>query len=268
MVERPPSPASRADLGLPSKWSIIMFWLFATSSAAIPQEKVKEENPPKNPEIPRLKEYGGNGSQEFWSKFPRNDIPPKPETKIDTSKLKKLVEENSSKLLKAELNRANRCIEYLEIGGPAFQKDPIGPCVVKNSKKSLEFGASVSDTIATWITKKFVAGPFDKPPLPQFRVNSILAVPQPNKTRICINVSKPEGRSFNDNIEKTELEKVKMSSARQFGHRIIEAGKNCIIAKPDIVDAYKNIPARLEDLRLQGTGCDKKRLNSVILNNV
>jgi hypothetical protein len=38
--------------------------------------------------------------------------------------------------------------------------------MVKNSKKSLEFGASVTDTIATWITKKFVAGPFDNPSLP------------------------------------------------------------------------------------------------------
>jgi hypothetical protein len=112
----------------------MMFWLFATSSAAIPQEKVREENPPKNPEIPRLKKYGGNGSQEFWRKFPRNDIPSEPETKINTSKLKKLVEENSSKLLKSELNRAKRCIEYLEIGGPAFQKNPIGPCVVKIQK--------------------------------------------------------------------------------------------------------------------------------------
>jgi hypothetical protein len=44
-----------------------------------------------------------------------------------------------------------------------------------------------------------------------------------------------------------------MSSARQFGHMVLEAGRNSIMAKPDIVDAYKNIPARLEDLRLQGT---------------
>jgi hypothetical protein len=235
-----------------------MFWLFATSSAATTQEGVRTENPPKNPDIPKLEKYGGNGSQEFWKQFPFNSIPSKPETKINTSKLRELIEENSKKLLKSELNRAARCLEYLEKGGPAFQKHPIGPCVVRNSKKPLEFGASVSDTIATWITKKFVAGPFDKPPLPQFRVNSILAVPQPNKTRICINVSQPEGRSFNDNIEKTELEKVKMSSARQFGHRVIEAGRNCIMAKPDIVDAYKNIPARLEDLRLQGIKCDMK----------
>jgi hypothetical protein len=229
-----------------------MFWLFASSSATTPPEPARTDGPPKNPNIPRLEKYSGNGSTKFWEQFPFNDIPSKPETKVITSNLRKVIVENTAKLLKSELDRAMRCLEYLETGGPAFHKEPIGPCMVRNSKKSLEFGASVTDTIASWITKKFVAGPFNNPPLPKFRVNSILGVPQPTKTRVCINVSQPEGKSFNDNIDKTELERVKMSSARQFGHMVMEAGRNCIMAKPDIVDAYKNIPARLEDLRLQG----------------
>jgi hypothetical protein len=130
--------------------------------------------------------------------------------------------------------------------------------VVKNSKQALEHGSSVSDTIATWISKKFVAGPFNTPPLSHFRVNSILAVPQPNKTRVCINVSLPEGKSFNDNIEKTDLEKVRMSSARLFAYKVMEAGPGSIMAKSDIVDAYKNIPACSKDLRLQGFSWEGK----------
>jgi hypothetical protein len=43
-----------------------------------------------------------------------------------------------------------------------------------------------------------------------------------------------------------------MSSARLFGYSMVEAGKNCSIAKHDIVDAYKNVPAKIDDLRLQG----------------
>jgi hypothetical protein len=43
-----------------------------------------------------------------------------------------------------------------------------------------------------------------------------------------------------------------MSSARNFGYSIIEAGPGCIIAKPDIVDAYKNVPAKIKDLQYQG----------------
>jgi hypothetical protein len=43
-----------------------------------------------------------------------------------------------------------------------------------------------------------------------------------------------------------------MSSARNFGYSIIEAGPGCLIAKPDIMDAYKNMPAKISDLRYQG----------------
>ncbi len=60
------------------------------------------------------------------------------------------------------------------------------------------------------------------------------------------------GKSFNNNINSLELEKIKMSLARNFGYSIIEAGSGCIIAKPNIVDAYKNVPAKIKDLRYQG----------------
>jgi hypothetical protein len=43
-----------------------------------------------------------------------------------------------------------------------------------------------------------------------------------------------------------------MSSARYFGYSIIEAGPGRIIAKPDIVDAYKNVPAKISYLCYQG----------------
>jgi hypothetical protein len=40
-----------------------------------------------------------------------------------------------------------------------------------------------------------------------------------------------------------------MSSARNFGYSITEAGRNSTIAKHDIVDAHKNVPAKISDLR-------------------
>jgi hypothetical protein len=43
-----------------------------------------------------------------------------------------------------------------------------------------------------------------------------------------------------------------MSSAKSFGYSITEAGQNCTMAKHDIVDAYKNVPAKIADLRYQG----------------
>ncbi len=58
--------------------------------------------------------------------------------------------------------------------------------------------------------------------------------------------------SFNDNVKLCDVEKVHMSSARQFGYALREAGGDATISKFDMKDAYKNIPAKLDELRLQG----------------
>jgi hypothetical protein len=48
------------------------------------------------------------------------------------------------------------------------------------------------------------------------------------------------------------MEKVKMTSARNVSYSIVEAGRNAVMSKMDIKDAYKIIPAPVEELRLQG----------------
>jgi hypothetical protein len=233
-------------------WSQIMFWIFSTTTLASMAPVLQNPKTVKFTAIPVLPKYGGCGSEVFWDKFPHNDLPERPETRVDHKKLKSIMEAKRTLLLKSEVKRAEKCIDYLCNGGPSFQMKKLGACCVKNSRQSTDHGAAVTDTIASWVQKKFVAGPFLNPPLPNFRANSILAVPQPNKVRICLNVSLPENRSFNDNIDMLEMEKIKMSSARLVGHTIVDAGKNCTIAKTDIVDAYKNVPAQMEDLHLQG----------------
>ncbi len=245
-------PANRPTMGLPAKWCTVMFWLTATpailpSSAATATQKPRIFN-----NIPILQDYEKPPQESFWRSFPFNNLPSKPETKINTIRLSELIDENKHLLLKSELARANKCVEYLSRGAPAFQLCPLPGCCVRNSKNTFLFGANVTDTIASWVEKKFVAGPFSTPPLPGFRANSILAVPQPSKTRICINVSLLNGKSFNNNINKNDLERVKMSSAKNFGYSITEAGQNCTIAKHDIVDTYKNVPAKTSELHYQG----------------
>ena len=85
-----------------------------------------------------------------------------------------------------------------------------------------------------------------------FRVNSLMAIEQATKIRPVLNVSLPKDYSFNDNVESDALEKIKMSSARKFSFAVVKCGKNAIMSKFDMVDANKNIPAPLDDLRLQG----------------
>jgi len=57
---------------------------------------------------------------------------------------------------------------------------------------------------------------------------------------------------MNDNIDLTKLETVRMTSAKAFGYSICGAGEGAIMSKFDIVAAYKQMPAKLEDYRLQG----------------
>ena len=226
-------------------------WL-KTSEKTVVNKIVIAVIPVKNPEIPVLKNYVSGAAENFWKTFPHKEMPTAAVTKIDIDKLEQITREKKGVISSFVWNRAQKSIQYLRYGGPSFQSSYLPSCVVKNSKAATDNGLYVTDSICTWIKKGFVSGPFSSPPLENFRVNSILAVPQPGKIRICMNISLPEGKSFNDNIAAHKLEKMKMSSARNFGFSILEAGKGAIMSKFDFVDAYKNIPAKNSDLRLQG----------------
>jgi hypothetical protein len=80
----------------------------------------------------------------------------------------------------------------------------------------------------------------------------MMAVAQKSKIRIIMDLSAPEGASYNDAINEMALEKVSMSSARLFGYSVQDCGKGARMWKFDMVDAYKTIPAAQQDLRLQG----------------
>ncbi len=179
-------------------------------------------------------------------------MPDKVVSLINFVKLQEFIKKSSNNLLLSEKQRATKCIDYLEKGAPAFPKTRLGPCVVKNSKAAFVHGLEVTDSIATWIKKGFVAGPFFSPPVSILRANSILAIPQTDKVRICINVSLPAENNLNCNITANSLEKIEMSSAKLFSFSILECGTGSKMWKFDFVDAYKNVPVPMEDFRLQG----------------
>ncbi len=67
-----------------------------------------------------------------------------------------------------------------------------------------------------------------------------------------LNVSVPAGESFKDNIDNIEVERVYMDTARSFSYALLDTGKDAWLNKTDEKDAFKNMPARIQDLRLQG----------------
>jgi hypothetical protein len=123
---------------------------------------------------------------------------------------------------------------------------------IKSAKSVLKHRQYMMDNVASWVKAGFVAGPFDTPPCSKLRVNAMVAVEQNEKVRPCMNVSLPEGGSLNDNVKQCDVGKVHMSSAGLFGYALREARTQASISKFYMKDAYKNIPAKLEELQLQG----------------
>ena len=205
----------------------------------------------KNPEVRILTSYEGSQNEDFWLKFPFRQVPESIHSPIAVNELVKLVNETTSFTV-TQKKRAESCVNFLMNGAPAHQLVELPSVFTKNSHSALIHGALVTDKLASWIKDDIVSGPFSSPPLSNFRVNPLIAVEQHDKVRPVLNVSEPAGRSFNDNVNKFLTEKVCMSSAKEFGYAIVKCGKNAKISKFDLVNAYKNIPTKLKDLRLQG----------------
>ncbi len=242
---------SRKEIGLPVAWSVIMGWLIFTGnwnrgrSGQVPLIKYK------CPELPVLDKYTRAG-QEFWDKFPKEPLRQQVSTSVDVEEFKNLVEKYSKQMTPQQLARAKRVEKGLREGMSSYQKAELPPVLVENARSTLNYGRQITDQVAHWVKSGFASGPFDSPPFDRFRVNCLMAVPQEGKVRPVLNVSAPTGSSFNDNINRNALEKIKMSSAREFGYLLVKCGKGARMSKSDLCDAYKLIPVPLGELRIQG----------------
>ena len=206
----------------------------------------------KNPEISVLASYEDSPGKEFWVNFPTRPVPITVSTPVYAGNLASIVKECSDVLTIHQKTRAKICVKNLIEGASSHQIKILPPVFTKNSNSAVKHGRLVTDKIVSWIKDDIVAGPFQSPPIGKFRVNPLIAVEQHNKVRPVLNVSEPVNRSFNDNVNQFTIEKVFMASASDFGYAIVKCGLNSNMSKFDLVDAYKNIPAKIDDLRLQG----------------
>jgi hypothetical protein len=166
--------------------------------------------------------------------------------------LNRYLDNYSNVLTEQQLARGKKVIKNLTEGAPAYQRENLPPTDVPNSETAYVNGVYLADTLATWLQSGIVAGPYATPPLAGFRANSVAVIRKGEKIRPIINMSEPKGQSFNDNLNENAIEKVWMSTGQSFSYTLLEAGRGCIFSKYDLKDAFKNIPARLEDRRLQG----------------
>jgi len=240
-------------MGLPEDWTRVESWLNFIAAVNGTEESL-EVGKKKNPEIPVLADYSVDPGNDFWKIFPSSEMPVSVKTKIVVDNLQKELNLaiEKGKLTKCQQNRAQKAITSLRQGADSCQKTDLPACVQPNAKSAVKNGEAVTDTVATWVKKGFAAGPFKNAPLDGFRVNCLMAIPQHLKVRPVLNASLPENNSLNSNVKDESVEKVEMCSARCFSYSVVEAGKGAFMSKMDMEDAYKNVPCKLEDLRLQG----------------
>lgn len=239
------------DLGLPPDWRTVKLWLTspAAPSPRTPPPKTWEK---KMPQIPSLTDYSRNPEPSFWESFPTRPLPSTISTKVNSNLLHSLFMEARHKLPTETIPWSESAISSLMEGAKAFQIKNLPSLNCPNGSSLLDNGERVTDTIAQGICKGFIAGPFSDIPLAKFRSNSMNGIVQKDKLRLVMDLSRPAGSSYNENIQPNSSRKVSMSSPRQFSYSLLESGAGAIFSKHDWCDAYKNIPVKIEDLRLQG----------------
>ena len=185
-------------------------------------------------------------------KLPKRQLPSAVKSKVNVLALKKNILKVKDKMARSEMKRAKKLISDLKDGAEAYHILDLPPISTPNTRSAFDHGAVLTDTVCTWVKKGFVAGPFDTPPVPGFRGNQLAVVPRNGKIRPILNLSSPKGGSFNDNVDKGALERLHMGTAKQFSFLLRDAGHGARFSKYDIQDAYKLIPAKVSDYRLQG----------------
>ena len=100
-------------------------------------------------------------------------MPDRAEKEVLTDVFEELINKASEKMTACELRRAKKVVSDLRNGAEAFQKSELPPVNGVNAQSTFTHGQLLTDTIATWVKKGFVAGPFDCPPVAGFRANPL-----------------------------------------------------------------------------------------------
>ena len=198
--------------------------------------------------LPAVEDYKSDPGPGFWAAFPVNRC-------RTGSPLISAIALMSLSLAVGlrDADRLNLVLDDLKKGADiGCFGDPRGPTHSKNAASCWEFADRITDAIAGWVDKRFVAGPFTAEEVPtDAKVNGIMCRPKPNGTvRVILNLSAPAGMSVNDGINSNDFP-TSMSSTSKWVECLNMAGRGALMTKIDWSDAYKHLHVRPEDLHLQ-----------------
>ena len=129
--------------------------------------------------------------------------------------------------------------------------------VSKNLLSAIQQPAVVEAKLSKEINAGRIAGPFETPPFPKFRVSPLGVVPKkvPRKFRLIHHLSYPKGLSVNDGI-RHEYRSVSYANIQDAIRFIKKADHGCFLTKTDIQSAFRIIPINPKDNHLLGMKWD------------
>ena len=223
----------------------------------------KFEKPHWEPKFPLKHKLPG--ANDTWSKrqwdtsgFPSAPIPERFPTMLNETAWDALLKETEvlgflSPYHKKELSKIK---SWLLEGIPYRMTGPgTEPNKAKHHLSSQETERAV-DKIAQFCAQGHMAGPLHGwKTRTDLKFTSIFARYQQsdNSVRIINNHAYPKGKAFNEAIDKKVVEEIPIhvGQLREFIKSVLECGKNAVISKYDMNAAYKFIPIKEEQYRLQ-----------------
>ena len=129
-----------------------------------------------------------------------------------------------------------------------------------NMPSAIESPGPVHQYLKTECAAGRVAGPFEQKEVPNVHISRFGVIPkkgQPGEWRLILDLSFPPGKSINDGIEK-ELRSLQFPIIDQAVEHILQLKPRALLAKVDIVHAFRNIPVHPDDRHLLGMKWDGK----------
>ena len=133
-----------------------------------------------------------------------------------------------------------------------FQRNQVCKRAAGNMKSASLNPEPVMDFIRGEVQAGRVIGPLQD--VPQVHVSRFGVIPkqgQPGRWRLILDLSSPHHHSVNDGIA-SELCSIKYATVDNAVQQILQLGRNTLLAKIDIEQAYRNIPIHPSDRRLLG----------------
>ena len=135
-----------------------------------------------------------------------------------------------------------------------FNHTPYLRSAKRNKKSADDHPEVIDEYLANEIALGRVAGPFSHAPIPNLHISSFGVIPknnQPGKWRLIVDLSSPGGSSVNDGIgaEEFSLQYIRVDDIIKMVSRF---GVGALMAKFDVLSAYRNVPIHPTDRVLLG----------------